>query len=154
MAASAKEDQKKRTVEVDRLRLIEKLKENREKHIQEFEQAMAGFKENVREKIEEEFAKAAKKLERAQTEKLALLEDTPKEEIAGVFGRVCLLDNLYLNLEAPRNYSKEYDAAIGIAEWEVAETMKLTHAEFTCFILDEWDWKSQFDRVTKMYSGS
>ena len=43
------------------------------------------------------------------------------------------------------------DAAIDMAKWDVRETLELTHAEFTCFVRDQWDWKSGFEAISQIY---
>lgn len=42
-------------------------------------------------------------------------------------------------------------AAIDMAKWDIRETLVLTHAEFTCFVRDQWDWKSGFEAVSMLY---
>lgn len=36
-------------------------------------------------------------------------------------------------------------------KWDVNETMKLSAAEFNCFVRDEWDWKPNFEAVSAIY---
>ena len=54
-------------------------------------------------------------------------------------------------MRVPRCFKDEYDDAIDMAKWDVRETLVLTYAEFTCFVRDEWDWKSGFEAVSMIY---
>ena len=73
-------------------------------------------------------------------------EDIEKQE-----DYVQLLAAVTIHMKVPRSFAKEYDAAIDIANWDVRETLELSHAEFTCFVRDEWDWKVEFTATSKMY---
>ena len=61
------------------------------------------------------------------------------------------MDSISVEMRVPRCYDKEYDAAIDMAKWDVRETLELTHAEFTCFVRDQWDWTSEFTAISAMY---
>ena len=67
---------------------------------------------------------------------------------------VTLVEDVTIQMKVPRSYAKEYEAAIDMAEWDVRETLELTHAEFTCFVRDQWDWKSGFEAVSNLYKNS
>lgn len=151
MAALARVDQEKRTVEVNRVKLIETLEANRTKHVQDYEEAMAGYKAVLLSKIDEAFseAKAALAAKYAKTkEKVKAFRDA---DIAKQRDSFTLIDAITVEMRVPRSYAKEYDAAIDMAKWDVRETLELTHAEFTCFVRDQWDWKSGFEAVSMLY---
>ena len=63
------------------------------------------------------------------------------------------IDGISVEMKVPRSYAKEYDAAIDMAKWDVRETLELSHAEFTCFVRDQWDWKAGFEAVSMLYKG-
>lgn len=151
MANLARADQENRTVKVDRLKLIGILEANRTKHVQEYEEAMAGYKSVLLSKIDKAFEDAKLQLEsqhKKTKSKVAAFTDT---DIAKQHDRIVLIDGICVDMKVPRSYQKEYDAAIDMAKWDVRETLELTHAEFTCFVRDHWDWKSGFDAVSMLY---
>lgn len=151
MAAMAQRDQEKRTIEVDRVKLVEMLESNRKKHIQEFDEAMTGYKSVLLAKIDDAFADAKEQLKSRHEkvkERVAAFSDA---DIAKQRDTFTLIDEITVEMKVPRSYAREYDAAIDMAKWDVRETLELTHAEFTCFVRDQWDWKSGFDAVSAMY---
>ena len=137
MAAIAQQDLRKRTVEVNRLKLIETLKSNRGKHVKEYEEAKAGYKSAL---LEKQYEKRKVEIGAINDEDIEKQEDY-----------VQLLAAVTIHMKVPRSFAKEYDAAIDIANWDVRETLELSHAEFTCFVRDEWDWKVEFTATSKMY---
>ena len=64
MADVARRDQAKRKVKVDRTKLIEKLKENKNKHVKEYQMALTGYKAVLLEKIKEAYKKAMERMEK------------------------------------------------------------------------------------------
>lgn len=100
-----------RTVKVKRSDLIEKIKENKKKHIEEYEKAVIAYKE--------EALKQLKKLtEKANDGKM----------------------NLKLDLITPVNVSEDYDKIVEMFEWEVEDVVELSQDEFIQFVQDESDF--------------
>jgi len=92
--------------------LLAKLKENRETHTKCFEEARLAYVEKAQEAIE-------KKLEELKEGKAT---------------------HLAFSLRPPHDHSAEYDVVIQMVEATVDETIELTAEQFSCFILDEWQW--------------
>lgn len=151
MTAIAQRYQEKRTVEVNRQRLIETLESNREKHVQDYEEAMAGYKAVLLTKIDEAFGDAQKQLHVKYEKTKAKVAAFTDADIAKQRDHFTLIEDITVEMKVPRSYAKEYDAAIDMAKWDVRETLELTHAEFTCFVRDQWDWKSGFEAVSMLY---
>jgi len=147
-------DQETRTVEVNRIKLIATLEANRVKHIQDFNEAMTGYKAALLGKIDEAFSDAKKQLEVKYQKTKERVTEFNDADIAKQRDSFSILDGIAVEMRVPRSYVKEYDAAIDIAKWDVNDTLELTHAEFTCFVRDEWDWKSGFEAVSTMYKMS
>lgn len=141
-----------RTVTVDRQKLIETLKSNREKHSNSFREAISGYKhlamerlvklrERAKANVDDNFDDIKIKIERFNPNEESLLSDT-----------VTLVNSMNFHLEVPQNHTKSYDVAIQMAEWEVNPTVELTQSQFQCFVLDDWDWKKKFESLSKSYS--
>lgn len=144
-------DQEKRTVEVNRQRLLDTLRDNKEKHVVEYEEAMAGYKAVLLEKIEQAFSDAKKQLEERYEKIKSKVEKFTDADIAKQHDAFLLVEEVAVEMKVPRSYEKDYNAAIDMAHWDVRETLELTHAEFNCFVRDQWDWKSGFEAVSMMY---
>lgn len=151
MAALAQRDLEKRVVEVDREALLTKLHENKAKHIADYNEAKAAYKQVLLNKISEAFEAARDKLDERQTKLVRKVNALTDDQISEQQDYVAIVDAISIEMKVPRCYVDEYDAAIAIAEHDVNPTLKLSYAEFTCFIRDQWDWKSGFDAVSTMY---
>jgi len=112
---------------------------------------MAGYKAVLLQKIDGSFAQAREDIEAQYAKLKKKVENFTDEQIAQQRDYFPLLDSISIEMKVPRSYEKEYLAAIDMAEWDVRETLELTHAEFTCFVRDQWDWKLGFDAISSMY---
>lgn len=153
MAAVARRDLSQRIVEVNRLELIQKLKANLDKHIADYAEAKAGYKAVLSAKIEEEFGKAKKQLVKDRKRALERVSGLTDEQIDEQSEHITVVPGSTVRMAVPKSYAKEYQAAIDMATWDVRDSLELTMAEFNCFVRDEWDWKLEFDNVSKMYIG-
>jgi ribosomal protein L9 len=152
MAMQAQADVRKRIVEVNRLKLIETLEANRTTHIKEYEEAKRGYKAELLTKLDQAVAEARKTIEKQYAKRQKEVAEINDEDIEKQEDYVRLFDGITITMKVPRSFAKEYDAAIDIAKWDVRDTLELSHAEFTCFVRDEWDWKSDFIATSKMYN--
>ena len=149
MAHQARQAQLDREIEVDRVKLIEALKANRERHVAQYHEAVEGYREAALEILNKAKASAVARMER-NFEKIRMdLEAFDPEN--GASDRIKLIQSETVEMPVPRNYAKDYDAAIDIAEWDVNDKLKLSFAEFQCFVRDEWDWKNDFLTNSAMY---
>lgn len=154
MAQIAQQDLRARKVEVNRTKLIETLKANKEKHVKDYEEAKAGYKSALLTKLDSAVEDARKSIEKQYTKRKEEISAITDEDIENQQDYVQLLPAVTVQMKVPRSYAKEYDAAIDIATWDVRETLELSNAEFTCFVRDEWDWKEEFTATSKIYAPS
>jgi len=152
MANFAMEDQKKRSVEVNRLKLIEILKSNKEKHVAAYDEAITGYCEQAVEKLREGYDSAKLKLEKNLDKGLASIKEFDPKNPRVTSDYLTLVEGIQVHLPVPRSCAKEYDAAIDMAEWDVRETLELTHAEFQCFVRDVWEWSSEIVALNASYT--
>lgn len=151
-AQRALSDQRDRTVEVNRLKLIETLKTNREKHAKSYEAAILGYKGAAISKLQEANAEAHRALDKNLQKCLIELQDFNPERAEQQADRLILVQQFAVDLKVPRNYTDSYDAAIALAEWDVRETLELSYSEFQCFVRDIWDWTEEFHMTAMSYS--
>jgi len=141
-------DESERTTMVKTAELLETLKKNREEHVKEYEEAVAGYLEEARKRLEGEFEKAKGELQKAYQRTQRELEtfDPTKAQDTIVFCK-----GISFTLTAPRNFVDAYDQAIQMMEWETREEVELNTTEFRCFIMNKWDWMQEFKAVSEMY---
>jgi hypothetical protein len=151
VANQALVDQKERKIEVKRERLLETLRSNRDKHLTEYREALQGYKAMATEKLNAAHAKAKADLEknvaRVQAELNEFDPNNPQNH-----DYLTLVNAIQIELRVPRNFTDKYDAAIDMVEWDVRETLELTHAEFQCFVRDVWEWTRDFNVTNAIYS--
>jgi hypothetical protein len=111
---------------VEKAPLIAKLKENREKHRAVFEEALEGYREKAVQALQKNI-------------------DNIK---AGRPHRV------YISLQLPEDYTREYDAAIGLLELSVDDTVELDEKGYKNFYLDRWDWTQSWATNSKGYTSA
>jgi NOL1/NOP2/fmu family ribosome biogenesis protein len=112
------------SVKVYTVTLLNVLKENREKHLKDYNSASKIF-------IQDAIAKLQEMLKTAKTEKRIIHS---------------------LGLVEPKSYVDSYDTAIKMLEMSVEEVIELTQQEFTQYVEDNWNWKSQFVSTTAFYN--
>lgn len=103
--------------------VLRRIKENRDKHAEDYEEAMKGFKEALQELL---------------TEKLDMLAN----------GDIPSLD---IDLREPFHHLKEYDRMVDMLELTEETEITLTHYDFSKYVRDEWDWKEDFVNISNMY---
>lgn len=149
---TARRDTENRVVTVIRENLVKKLEENKEKHVLQYNEAMAGYKEELLGIVQKAFEKAENDLEKKKNSLVEKIKNFKDEDILKQSDYMTLIDAIHIEMKVPRSYAKDYDRAIEIAKWEANEKMELSTAEFTCYILDEWDWTSDFALTNSLYS--
>lgn len=112
------------TVKVKKKELLAKLKENRSEHREIFEEASAAFRKEV----------------------IKVLDQRLEEARAGKRIR------LRIDLIQPMDQTQEYDQAIAMCEMSVDDEITLSHENFSCYILDKWNWRDQFIASNSGYS--
>lgn len=115
-----------REVRVEKQRLLETLKVNRERHVGTFEQVLEDYR-----------AKAIEML---------------NAHIDNI--RSGAVEKVFVSLPQPENYEKEYDRAIEMIEWHESDTVALTESEFSEYVMDQWTWRNVFDQTVATYSGT
>jgi rubrerythrin len=114
------------TVTVKKIDLINQLTENRERHVNTFEQVLEDYR----------------------TRAIELLEEHIDRIRQGNVERVEVF------LPPPQNYEESYNTAIEMLEWEERIEVELTQREFKQYVQDEWSWKQDFTEAVTTYSRS
>lgn len=152
MASMALKDQTERTVQVKREQLIAQLTMNREKHLADYKIALSGYKEAAKAKLRKGYEDAKASLDKNVNRGIEDLEAFDSRDPRKQLDYLVLVVGVNVEMKVPRNYTSQYDAAIDMANWDVRETLELTHAEFQCFVRDVWDWTNDFYTTNATYS--
>lgn len=154
MASKALSNQMTRVVRVNRLKLLETLKTNRERHLTVFNEAMAGYKELALAKIEEAFVGLDTRLQSRKKAMIAKIEEFTPATADNFSDYFVIVEQVAVNLKLPVSYVDAYDAAIDMAAFDTREELDLSGAEFQCFCRDVWDWTYEFATVNSTYTSN
>lgn len=114
----------KMMVTVDKTKVLEALKKNRDQHQAVVKEAREGYVRVAREQLEAEM----KKLEAGKPVRIAV------------------------HLELPMDNTRVYDTAIEMLEAHTEETVKLDSSQFRTLVMNKWDWMDQFVHHNATYS--
>lgn len=103
--------------------LLKTIKANREKHIAEYKEALAGYRTTTIAKMKENLVAA---------------------EAGGEL-------KTSINVARPESHEKEYDRAISMLTWTQDTVVELDVHDFDRFVNDEWSWQQNFKSVNSMY---
>ncbi len=115
-----------RSVKVERFELLTIVRENKKKHVKEFDEAVKDYK------------KAAVKVAKEHVE---LAKTGDLDQIAKIRAMP----------QRPTSYEKDYDRAIRMLELSVEDTIELEEDIFNQLVLDEWTWKNAFVASASLY---
>ena len=104
--------------------LIEKLKKNRENHLETYNKALAVYKEDF-------VAELTKMLKDAKADKKY---------------------TEHVNLNKPINKADVYDRIIKMLEFTSQETVELNENEFSNYVLDIWQWSDTVSMTNTSYA--
>ena len=118
-----------KSVRIEKEKLLVILKKNKIAHEAEYERAFEGYISECRKELEK------------QLENLSSLTKSGVD-----------LKALY-ELQEPKMYSEKYRAAIMMLELSADDTVELDAHTFSCYVMDEWDWKDTFLASNRKYLG-
>jgi len=112
-------------VKIEKLKLLEIVRYNLQKHLQEYKEAVENYKLLVL-KISKENLKYSK----TQDVLKYGFKDYPVP---------------------PKSYEKEYNKSIRMLELSVDDIIEINEEIFNQLVLDEWNWKNQFVASSTLY---
>ena len=154
MGRMAIKDTLERSVRVNKSELIAVLEQNRARHIKDYNEALAGYKDLLLNKFKESYESAKAKLDKTYLDQVDKFKSMSDSDILNQDNHVVLINTISFDLPVPESFVDQYDSALEIAKWDVREDLELTGAEFSCWIGDKWSWRLSFDNVKAMYSNS
>lgn len=115
-----------RSVKINKEELLKIIRENKEKHIRDFNEAVVDYKTAAIKLAKEHIALA----ETGDLNKIAKIKAMPSQ---------------------PTSYEDSYNRAIRMLELSVEEVIELEDTIFNQLVLDEWTWKNQFTVSASLY---
>jgi hypothetical protein len=110
-------------ISVNRVEVLNKLKANKEKHIETYKESLRGYRVECVKFFEEQLALARN-----------------GEDFKTSF-----------NGSKPTNYTDDYDLAISMFQYHVEETISLDTNDARCFLEDKWNWSNSFSTSNSFY---
>lgn len=117
---------RQRSVNVSRVELIVKLKENLNIHAAEYKQALLDFHERLVADLE-----------------VAALKVKSSDPAS--------LEDFRINFTFPQNHEEDYRDVIEMLQMSVDDTINLDSEAFKAYIKNEWSWQRNFKATTEMY---
>lgn len=115
-----------KTVKINKDKLLKEVQENRLKHINEYNEALMGWREICVKELEKN---------------LNLARSGEKFETV-------------IRAQQPHNYANEYDKVISMLEWTNDVVVELEQHEFDQFVNDNWQWQGGFKALNSTYMSS
>lgn len=115
-----------RSVKINKEELLSIVRENKDKHVRQYEEAVVDFRTAVI-KITTENSKLAKT---GDLDKISKIKSIPNK---------------------PSSYEDNYNRAIRMLELSVEDIIELEEDIFNQLVLDEWQWKHQFVASSALY---
>ncbi len=126
MRATLERGWEMRTVRVKKNEVLEKMRANVEAHVKEYRDACAAYRTRAASVLEER----ALQLRRGETVACS-----------------------HFDLPAPQSHEGDYKQAIAMLEMSVDDVIELLTDEFSCYVLDQWQWQGQFKAINSAYTG-
>lgn len=105
-----------KSIQVQKTRVLEVLRNNRVKHRDIFLEACEGYRKKATEELDK------------------LLSEIKQ-------GRLPVIS---IVLPLPEDHTREYDRAIGMLEMSMTDIVELTEEDYKRYVQDDWTWKRQF----------
>jgi hypothetical protein len=116
-------------VRVKPAKLVEKLRENFNRHKEELAKAQSAYRKKAKEVL-------TARLEKFSTYEKAITRSDLKDTAE--------LPSMYFDLTPPDDHTEDYERAISMLEMCEDETVMVTATQFAAFVQDRWNWKGAF----------
>lgn len=114
------------TITVDKAKLLEIIKGNRDRHRQVFEDALDGYRKYAQEVLEEHMTD----LMRGKTPEIRI------------------------SIARPQDHTADYDRVIQMIEMDKGSEFTLDENDFSQYVRDDWNWKRQWLASSNTYAAA
>jgi hypothetical protein len=119
------------TINVNKAKLLITLKDNRDEHAMIYTEAKEQYALDL----------IAATEARLEAVKAAYRNDEPIDKM-----------NKPINLPVPEVHTEDFDTAIKMLEWSLADEVELSQHEFTQYVENKWRWAQTFALNTASYA--
>lgn len=125
----------------DRVKLLDRIRENRDKHVAAYEEAWKGYLIEVQEQLDKIVKDA-----RAEAKKF--------KDWSGDVGKLPekVVMHFGVNAQPPQSHKDEYDRVIDMLEFTDEKNVILSQDQFNQYVRDEWQWSRIFNETAGAYS--
>jgi len=151
-------------IEIEKGKLLDIIKENKEKHVKQYKESVKAYEVAKLAYAQEFWAQLSENIglaKKVMEEKLELVADavlTARDVHSKGDGNIDLAHinasmvyytqpKVQMTVKQPTSHEKDYTVAIRGLELSTAEFVYLTQADFSRYVLDEWDWKAEFTNM-------
>ena len=129
-----------KTVNIDRQKLLTTVRENLQKHVNDYNESVVLYRQLLLQVLQENSTRHRRNIIAAKSalEKGVTLES----------GDLTQMKHLP---PMPTSYEEAYNKAIKMLEFSADDVIELTSDVFNQLVLDEWSWKHQFETTTAFY---
>jgi len=127
----------------NRQKLLDKIKENKDKHVAAYEEAWKGYLIEVAEQLEKIAKDARANLKTLNGKEWEVGDDKLHHEVKTHFA---------VNAQWPQSHADEYDRVIDMLDFTDIDEVVLTQQEFNQYVRDEWQWSRVFNETAGAYS--
>ena len=110
-------------ITVNKNELLSALVKNRDKHVQDYNDAMEGYKEE------------------SEKEVLKLLDRVRNGDFS----------EMHVKLTKPVSHEKDYTKVINMLTMSIDTEIKISDEQFMMYVEDDWRWREQFEAVKNNY---
>jgi hypothetical protein len=136
-----------RKIKADRALVLGVIKKNYEAHKTAYAEAYAGYKIEIREKVE----KAREAVAAQLTDILAKVDAADFDK--GDRPPASPIVHYMFALNVPTCHAEDYEVVITALEYETDATIEMTQQEVEAFVMDRWAWTNEFRAVNSAYAG-
>lgn len=125
----------------ERGKLLDRIKENRAKHVEAYEEAWKGYLIEVQEQLD-------------KIVKDARIEAKKFKDFSGDIGKMPedVMMHFGVVAQPPQSHADEYDRVIDMLDFTHEENVILNQQEFNQYVRDEWAWSRMFNETAGAYS--
>jgi anion-transporting ArsA/GET3 family ATPase len=127
-----------RKVTLNKKELLEKIVENRTKHIQEYNEVVKEYQVTAQLVLEEKFKEVEKEFYR-------LAKEVAEKPIP-------ITAEVNVSLTPPISHEKEYNEIIMLFQMEINENVELDSNEFSQYVMDNWKWQQDLKNTRTFYA--
>jgi len=125
------------TIRVPKGELVDKITSNRAKHIQEYEEAVDGYRDMVFVEYDKYLSKIKSALDQVKN------TDIPIENIKLYFK--------HPDLPKPESHEDEYSTVLGMLSMTIDDYIDITTSDYRQYIEDNWSWTESFTTSNTRY---